>query len=201
MKEFWNQRYQNTEYVYGKEANVFFSEQLQKLKPNTLLLPAEGEGRNAVFAAKLGWEVTGLDYSEEAKKKALKLAKENQVNLIYHVGDIMEMELAQYDVMGLIYAHFPIELRSAYFQKLIQNLKQGAYVILEGFSKNHLTYQAKNPTVGGPKNEAMLFSIEEIQQEFSGFEILELEEKVIQLKEGKFHQGEGSVIRFVGKKK
>ena len=73
MKEFWNQRYQNEEYVYGKEANVFFSEQLQKLEPSTLLLPAEGEGRNAVFAAKLGWEVTGLDYSEEAKKKALKL--------------------------------------------------------------------------------------------------------------------------------
>ena len=60
MKEFWNSRYQEKEYAYGLEPNLFFKSELIKLIPGKALFPAEGEGRNAVFAAKSGWEVTAL---------------------------------------------------------------------------------------------------------------------------------------------
>ena len=74
MKEFWEIRYAEKQYAYGENPNVYFKEQLDKLKPGKILLPAEGEGRNAVYAAKQGWEVMAFDLSSEGKNKAEKLA-------------------------------------------------------------------------------------------------------------------------------
>jgi len=76
MIDFWNARYAAAEYAYGTEPNAFFKAQLDQLTPGRLLLPAEGEGRNAVYAAKKGWEVVAFDQSDAGQKKALKLAKE-----------------------------------------------------------------------------------------------------------------------------
>ena len=74
---------QSEEYVYGTEPNQFFKEQLQKIIPaGKLLLPGEGEGRNAVYAAKLGWMVDAFDQSSVARTKALNLAKEKKSKLI-----------------------------------------------------------------------------------------------------------------------
>ncbi|HRN48956.1 MAG TPA: hypothetical protein PKW69_13045, partial [Niabella sp.] len=61
MKEFWNDRYSREEYSYGQLPNEFLKETLQKLKPGKILFPAEGEGRNAVFAASLGWHADAFD--------------------------------------------------------------------------------------------------------------------------------------------
>jgi Tellurite resistance protein TehB len=75
MKDFWNTRYKEESYAYGIEPNAFFKENIDKLVPGKILLPAEGEGRNAVYAARKGWEVTAFDFSDEAKIKTLKLAQ------------------------------------------------------------------------------------------------------------------------------
>ncbi|MFT7900692.1 class I SAM-dependent methyltransferase [Tenacibaculum ascidiaceicola] len=201
-KEFWNEKYQNTNFAYGKEPNLFFKEELQKIKTGKILLPADGEGRNGVYASKLGWDVTATDLSIEGKSKALKLASEFNVNLKYVVGDIQDLELPKvsFDVIGLIYAHFSAWKISIIHQKLTTLLKPNGYVIFEAFSKNHLNYQKNNPKIGGPKDIDMLFSIEQIQQDFTGFEIQILEEKEVFLNEGNSHNGKGSVIRFIGKK-
>ena len=63
--EYWNQRYSNAKYVYGEEPNQFFATQLSALKAGSLILPCEGEGRNAVYAASLGWTVDAFDGSLE----------------------------------------------------------------------------------------------------------------------------------------
>ena len=73
MKEFWNERYRQNEFAYGEEPNEFLKEQLAKLQPGSILFPAEGEGRNAVYAAQSGWQVSAFDISEEGKKKAERL--------------------------------------------------------------------------------------------------------------------------------
>ena len=73
--DFWNERYAQKEFVYGTQPNTFFKEQLDKLDTGNILLPAEGEGRNAVFAASQGWDVLAFDISESGKKKAIQLAK------------------------------------------------------------------------------------------------------------------------------
>ncbi|CAM1351779.1 class I SAM-dependent methyltransferase [Tenacibaculum ascidiaceicola] len=200
--DFWNERYQDLNFAYGKEPNLFFKKELQKLKTGSILLPADGEGRNGVYASKLGWDVTATDLSIEGKSKALKLANEFDTNLKYVVGDIQDLEFPKesFDAIGLIYAHFTAWKISAIHQKLVTLLKSGGHIIFEAFSENHLKYQADNPKIGGPKDINMLFSLEQIQQDFTGFEIQVLEEKDVFLNEGNSHNGKGSVIRFIGKK-
>jgi 2-polyprenyl-3-methyl-5-hydroxy-6-metoxy-1,4-benzoquinol methylase len=199
----WNDRYSKNEFAYGQLPNNYLKEQLDKLVPGTILFPAEGEGRNAVYAAKRGWKVSAFDISVEGKKKAELLAARNNVTIDYHVGEIQTLNYkpGQFDALALIYAHFPADIKAACHKTLEKYLAPGGVIIFEAFSKKHLDYIAKNEKVGGPKELAMLFSIEELQADFPNYEVIELVEQEIELREGTFHNGKGCVIRFVGRKK
>lgn len=199
----WDERYSATEFAYGEQPNNYLKEQLEKLTPGSILFPAEGEGRNAVFAAKLGWDVSAFDISIAGKKKALELAERNNVTIDYRVGELQTLgyKEGEFDAVALIYAHFPAGIKSQLHKLLDTYLRKDGIVIFEAFSKNHLDYLAKNQNVGGPKDIESLFSVEEIRADFRNYEIIELEETVIHLNEGVYHNGEGSVIRFLGKKK
>lgn len=199
----WNDRYNKDEFAYGEEPNNYLKEQLGKLDVGAILFPAEGEGRNAVFAAKLGWTVSAFDISVEGKKKALQLAKINNVKIDYEVGELLELNYntEQFDAIALIYAHFPAGIKSLYHKTLGKYLRKNGLIIFEAFSKRHIDYISKNEKVGGPKDIAMLFSIEELKSDFANYEIIELAEEEIELSEGLFHNGKASVIRFVGRKK
>lgn len=199
----WDDRYSNEEFAYGTAPNNYLKEQIEKLQPGSILFPAEGEGRNAVFAATLGWQVSAFDISAEGKNKALKLAEDNTLEIDYQVGelDTLNYQTEQFDAIALIYAHFPAEIKSAIHKALDKYLRKGGTIIFEAFSKKHLEYLAVNDKVGGPKDIESLFSIEEIQADFPNYEIVTLEEKEIELNEGLFHNGKGSVIRFIGTKK
>jgi SAM-dependent methyltransferase len=203
MKDFWNERYSNEVYAYGTEPNQYFKNSLERYKSKgNLLLPAEGEGRNAVHAAKQGLQVSAFDISVEGQKKALQLAAENNVKINYEVGSMFELDFSnrKFDAIALIFAHFPVDLLSQYHRAMMDLLKPGGLVILEGFSKKHLEFQKINPQAGGPKNIEMLFSMASIRADFNELEVLELEEKEVELTEGPYHQGMSSVVHFVGRK-
>jgi SAM-dependent methyltransferase len=202
MEEFWNDRYREDIYAYGVEPNKFFAFQLDKLEPKKLLLPAEGEGRNAVYAAQKQWEVNAFDISIEGRKKAVKLAKEKQVSINYQVGSLLDLDYADsyFDAIGLIYAHLPSSTRLEFHKALVKKLKHGGYLILEGFSKKNLALSEANPKIGGPKDLSMLFDTETIKSDFSELETVYLKEELIVLREGKYHNGQASVIRYVGVK-
>jgi 2-polyprenyl-3-methyl-5-hydroxy-6-metoxy-1,4-benzoquinol methylase len=197
MKEFWDSRYRQETFAYGQIPNAYFKEKLGDFTAGNILLPAEGEGRNAVYAARQGWNVFAFDLSEEGKKKALRLADGHGVGLDYSVGDLSQMDYAPelFDLIGLIYAHFPQALRSAYHKKIAGWLKKGGVLVLEAFGKKHLDYVTKNEAVGGPKDPGLLYSLEEIKRDFEGFEFLELKEEEVELNEGLYHVGLGWVIR------
>lgn len=204
MENFWDIRFKQDAYVYGKLPNAFFKEIIDAYKPiGNILLPAEGEGRNAVYAAKSGLNVYAFDTSIEGKHKALKLAKQNNVSINYEVGDFFNLQLLnkKFDVAALIFAHFSLDILRDYHRKVAELLKPNGLLIIESFSKNHLEFQKVNPNAGGPKNSDMLFSKEIIQRDFPGFEILKLEEVEDTLKEGAFHDGKARLIRFLGRKK
>ena len=203
MKEFWDSRYKDDAFAFGKEPNDYFKQQISELKPGKLLMPAEGEGRNAVYAATLGWDVSAFDMSSEGKIKAEALADDLGVHIDYKVGELSQINYleSEFDAIGLVYVHFPSNLRTKYHQQLTQFLKPGGILILEGFNKKHLQFNSVNPKAGGPKNIDMLFSSEELKSDFSNCDIIELEEKEVELKEGLYHVGQSAVIRFVGRKK
>lgn len=203
MENIWDERYSADEYVYGESPNVFFAEQLNLLQPGRILMPGEGEGRNAIYASLCGWDVHASDQSRAGQKKALALAIKNGVNIAYEIGELADLKypLAFFDAMGLIYAHFDADKRRQYHHRLGEYLKSGATVIVEGFSKSHVQHQRTNPLAGGPKDPAMLFSLSELKADFHDFDIILLAETEIQLAEGALHQGTASVIRFVGRKR
>lgn len=202
MKEFWDQRYRSTEFAYGKNPNDLLKSELSELTPGKALFPAEGEGRNAVYTARLGWEVTAFDQSSEGKNKALSLAREYDVSINYIVSEMedVDFEPQSFDLLVLVYAHFPSYLRREYHQKLGSYLKPGGKLILEGFAKGHEVYQAKNPYAGGPRDISMLFSLPELLADFN---MLSIEEAVVKeriLDEGPYHQGAAWVAQFVATK-
>lgn len=192
---FWDERYSTEEFIYGKEPNKFFKECLEKLKPGKLFLPGEGEGRNAVFAAKLGWQVEAVDQSIIARSKALNLADENNVKINYSVCEInnYEFKVNYYDAVAIIFFHLPFDIRTAIHKKIVNSLKDGGIIILEMFNKDQLGRDS-----GGPQDYNMLYSTDDIERDFSSLRTLLLENKVITLNEGAKHSGEASVIRYVG---
>lgn len=201
MKEFWNSRFgaSQTEYVYGTEPNVFFEQELTKLKPGRLLLPAEGEGRNAVFAARLGWEVTAFDISEAGREKAMQLARQAGVerSITYNLDGFDSFEAPQhyFDALGLCYAHVSSSQRRTVHRRLMQGLRPGGHIILEAFSKAQLGRGS-----GGPKSEKMLYTAAEIAEDFDTAKHLYLNSEEVELSEGRFHAGKAAVIRFTGQK-
>ena len=199
----WEVRYGQDEYAFGIEPNEYVKKQLLKIEPGSILLPAEGEGRNAVFAAEMGWTASAFAISANGRNIALKLAQESNITINYRIGalPVLDYTKAQFDVIALIYAHLPVSIGFNYHQLLGGYVRKGGHIIFESFSKNHLEYRARNEKVGGPKHLDSLMSIEEIKSDFQQYDIIELVEDVIDLQEGIYHNGQGSVIRFVGRKK
>lgn len=199
MKEFWDQRYSEPHYVYGEEPNEYFKKFLDAFqgKPGRLLLPGEGEGRNAVYAARLGWEVTAFDQSAEGKKKALQLAAKYGVSIQYEVCDVLHFpfEEASFDLAGVFFFHLPRPLRDFTHPRLVSALRPGGMLVAELFTPRQL-----GKTSGGPQTTELLYEPEDLRREFQALEIELLEELTIELNEGPHHQGEASVVRLVGKK-
>ena len=196
MKEFWNERYGQSMYSYGKAPNVFFALQLSTLPKGKILLPAEGEGRNAVYAAVKGWDVKAFDYSEEGRNKAMKLAENYDVTIDYELSEALKFDSKEsFDVIAMIFAHFGGQERIALCQKMEELLAPGGHLIMEVFSKNQLGRES-----GGPKDPELLYSKDEIKEAFPGLDFIVLEEAKIELDEGPHHQGTAAVIRAFAQK-
>ena len=200
--DFWDERYSVSEYVYGEHPNTYLKEKLETHPAGSILFVGEGEGRNGVYAAKLGWKVSAYDLSAEGKRKAESLARKHNVDIDYHVGELHDLnyQKEQFDVIALIFTHFPSKHRATIHKDLANHLRPGGTVIMEVFSKKQLSYQLKGDSGGGPKNIDMLYTLEDIRSDFENFKIIELEESEKQLSEGGHHNGLSSVIRFVGVK-
>ncbi|NGP87669.1 class I SAM-dependent methyltransferase [Fodinibius halophilus] len=196
-KKFWNERYSGNHFVYGKHPNTFFKQQLDKLPTGKLLMPAEGEGRNAVYAAEQGWSVTAFDVSSKAQKKALELAKRHHVAITYEVNTFQDFsfEPNSFDAIGFIYAHIHESLRRELHRKFIKALKPGGTLLLEAFSKEQLENNS-----GGPGTLEMLYSKEELLTDFKSLDTSIAESLEVTLSEGDHHKGQANIIRIIAQK-
>ena len=197
MKNNWDERYGSKEYIYGTEPNSFLKAQLALLKPGLILLPADGEGRNSVYAASEGWVTDAFDQSTEGQKKAQQLADQRGVEINFYIQSLDDWnpEPDQYDCIALIFVHLPEGLREKVHQAAIKALKPGGMLILEAFSVNQLTRAS-----GGPRTADLLFTSELIEHDFINLSETNTSETQIILNEGLLHQGLAEVIHFTGRK-
>ncbi|MCF8260127.1 MAG: class I SAM-dependent methyltransferase [Melioribacteraceae bacterium] len=197
MKDLWNKRYSEPQYSYGAEPNQFLKENLAGIKPGKALFIAEGEGRNAVYAASLGWVVDAVDFSEEGKRKADLLATEKGVKINYVVEDLENYNFTpdHYDLVVYIFVHLHHDLKREIHQRSISSLKKDGLIIMEVFEIDQLKYSS-----GGPKTKELLYSLSEIAEDFINLDFQSFSKEEVELGEGKYHQGRGMVIRFIAKK-
>src|SRR5665213_2297224 len=172
-KEFWNQRYGEKNFAYGQEPNTLLKNILDNQLAGKILFPAEGEGRNSVYAASKGFDVYAFDFSEEGKNKAEKLAKENNLTIHYEINSFENYSTPDnsFDYIAMVFTHLPKEIRQVNFRKLIKYLKPGGLLIVIGFSKKQ-----SGKTSGGPKDLYMLFSEEQLRNDFEGMKNINIEE-------------------------
>lgn len=194
----WDSRYKSTEYVYGTEPNEFIKEITTKLKKEKLLAVAEGEGRNAVYLASLGFKVSAWDISEEGLKKCQALAAEKKVKVTTEKIDLTAVEWPheKWDSIIGVFTHFYPQDRQNIFIGIRDALRSGGTAAFELYSKEQLQYGT-----GGPKTADLLYSPQEILQFFRSFRIRHFFYGETERTEGKLHNGTGHVIQILAEKK
>ena len=199
-KQFWNERFNKPEFIFGKDPNEYLVEQASKyLKPNSsVLCIADGEGRNGVWLAKQGMNVTGFDISEIALAKAHQFAADNEVHIQYSLCDTdgFNWQANSYDaVIGIFIQFADPEMRVRIFKQVHQTLKPGGFFILQGYTPKQLEYKT-----GGPSLIEHLYTEEMIRGLSQDFEVLELQCYENELSEGARHTGMSALLGMVAKK-
>lgn len=198
--QFWNKRFDKKEFIFGKEPNDYLVEQASYyLRPNSsVLCIADGEGRNGVWLAKQGMNVTGFDISDIALAKASQLTTDYEVNIQYSLCDAdgFNWQANSYDaVIGIFIQFADPEMRARIFRQVHQTLKPGGLFILQGYTQKQLEYKT-----GGPSLIEHLYTEEMIRRLSQEFNVLDLRcyEKV--LSEGAKHSGMSALLGMVAQK-
>jgi len=197
MKEFWNERYSEAQYVYGLEANDFLKAQ-QIGSGLKILCLAEGEGRNGVYLAKLGNEVTCVDYSEAGLEKTRTLAKQNGVEVTCVCADLGQMNLqaASWDLIIGIFAHFPKSVKEHIWPQVYDALKPGGQLIAEVYDEEQLRFGT-----GGPQQLDFLYTVDELETLLStNFQHRLIEKVYREVHEGTYHNGASATIQVLAHK-
>ncbi|MCU0833075.1 MAG: class I SAM-dependent methyltransferase [Chromatiaceae bacterium] len=193
----WDERYSAEGYVYGTEPNGFLVAKAELLPAGRVLCLAEGEGRNAVWLAEQGFEVTAVDASAVGLHKARALAAERGVRITTVHADLAAfvIEPGSWDGIVSIFCHLPPALRAQVHRRCVAGLRSGGVMLLEAYTPDQV-----GRGTGGPPSVELMMDAETLRLELTGLEFLELSETEREIHEGVFHNGVGAVVRLVGRK-
>ena len=193
----WDEKYSAEHYVYGKEPNRFLAEHAAELPPGDVLCLAEGEGRNAVYLAGLGFSVTALDRSPVGMDKAKRLSAEKGVEIETICADLADFDLgtARWDAIVSIFGHVPPDVRHEVYGSVHEALKPGGVLLLEAYTPDQL-----GRGTGGPRTADLLLTADLLRAEIPGLEFLYIEELEREVIEGTGHTGLASVVQLIARK-
>jgi SAM-dependent methyltransferase len=195
----WDERFRKAEAVYGEEPNGYLRVQAkQRLQSGMkVLVPGDGYGRNGIWLATQGMQVTTVDVSSVGVERARAAASEAGVQMEILLSDLNAWKWpeAEFDAAASIFLHLWPEQRAGVHARMLRALKRGGILIFEAFTPGQLKH-----TSGGPKQLELLYTAEILREDFSGAEFLELAEVEVELDEGKMHRGPGAVVRGVFRK-
>lgn len=195
----WDERYSEEEYAYGAEPNDFLKAVIRETSSGVALCLAEGQGRNAVYLARLGFQVTAMDLSEVGLRRATELARVRGVSIRTEKGDMSTYPIPaeSCDLIVSIFGHAMPEIRTRILREAMKGLRKGGLLVLEGYSKEQLP----NPT-GGPKIPEMLYSVEELREDIGPeAELLLLQRASREIHEGRYHNGMSEVVQLLARKR
>ena len=197
-KTFWNERFGEPGFMYGDQPNDFLKAQAHTLKPGgKILCLAEGEGRNAVYLAAQGFDVTCVDFSESGLKKTQQLAETHEVSVCTECADLTHYEIEHdaWNGIVMIFGHFDEDLRASLYQRIRMGLKRGGTLLMEVYSKAQLSLGT-----GGPKSIEYLYDKQELEAAFSDFTSVSIEELTREINEGVYHNGMSATVQVIALK-
>jgi len=193
----WDERFSEPGYAYGTEPNEFLKSAADRIPAGRVLCLAEGEGRNAVYLAGLGFDVTAVDLSTVGLAKAEHLAEERGVSIETIHADLAEFEIepGAWQAIVSIFCHLPPVKRAALHEGCLRGLAHGGLFILEGFTPRQLAL-----ATGGPRSLDLLMEPDIIRQELPGLQFEVFRETERPVTEGKYHGGTAAVVQILAAK-
>jgi len=193
----WDQRYSQAEFAYGTKPNEFLEANFSHLPKGKVLSIAEGEGRNAIFLAKQGYQVTAVDASLVGLEKAKKFAKEEGVEIEFIHADLRDFDLGENKWEGIvsIFCPLPSEIRKNLYNSLELSLKPSGVFLIEAYRPEQLSYGT-----GGGNSLDVMQNKETLVQELPNLKFTHLVELQREVIEGTFHTGMGAVVQAIGVK-
>jgi SAM-dependent methyltransferase len=194
-KDNWNERYSGSEYKYGIEPNEFLAAVADRIPAGRVLCLADGEGRNGVYLAGLGYDVTSVDQSEVGLAKAGQLAAERGVKIKPVVADLSDFKVERNHWSGIvsIFCHLPPELRQKVHHAVVAGLTEGGVFIIEAYTPRQLLFKT-----GGPPVAELMMTLENLREELRGLRLEVAREIDRDMREGSCHSGKGAVVQIVG---
>lgn len=198
LQQFWNARYASEEFVYGTGPNDFLKQQVDRLpRGQPVLCLADGEGRNGVWLATQGFDVTSVDIAEQGLRKARELARRAGVAIRTELADLATWELgvARWGAIVSIFVHLPPKVRRDLHARCVRALVAGGVIVYEAYGEQQLRHGT-----GGPKEPELLPPLDELLGDFCGCVIEHRFSGVRAVNEGAFHSGDGHVNQIVARK-
>jgi SAM-dependent methyltransferase len=168
QREDWDRRYSDVDLLWSRDPNRFLVAEAKDLAPGRALDLACGEGRNAIWLAERGWQVTGVDYSEVAIDKARERAASERLDIEFTLADLLEYEPEPnaFDLVALLYLQIPVDERQRVLAAAATALAPGGILLLVGHDVTNVT-----DGVGGPSEMAVLYTPADIVEDLAGLEI------------------------------
>jgi SAM-dependent methyltransferase len=209
----WDARFARDDYIFGTAPNVFLAQQAHRLAPGQrVLCVADGEGRNSVWLAQRGLQVTAFDIAPKGVDKARALAARACVQVDYHVAGIADWDWQAdaFDAVAAIFVQFTTPpQRARLFADMMRTLKPGGLLLLQGYTPRQLAY-----ATGGPPRAEHMYTPEMLRaafakdterdytpgllnEAFAGHEMLLLREHDSELAEGTQHAGMSALVDCV----
>lgn len=167
-RETWNEKYAARELVWSAEPNELFAREVATLRPGKALDVACGEGRNGIWLAEHGWQVTAIDFSAVAIDKARKLAARRGVSVDWIVGDVSmdDLPAEAFDLVCVLYLHTSAEERARWLGNVIRAVRPSGTFLYIGHDPSNIS-----GGVGGPQNPEVLPSVDELRAALTGFRL------------------------------
>ena len=198
-QEHWDERYAEDGYIFGEGPNRFLERQAPLLRPGMRALAvADGEGRNSVWLAEQGLDVTATDISPVAIAKARRLAEGRGVAVDFRQADMVRWDYpeAEFDLVAAIFIQVvgPAD-RAMVFEGMRRALKPGGLLLIQGYTPDQLKHGS-----GGPSAIENLYTEALLRETFDGLTIERIEAYETELDEGPRHRGMSAVIDLVARK-
>ena len=196
----WEDRFKaSDDYVFGKAPAQFLTDHAIYLTPGASALSvADGEGRNSVFMAERGLDVTALEFAPTAIARAKALAAEKGVSVDFQHANVLtrKWEVDTFDrTVGIFIQFTGPEGRRTLFDGMKQATKPGGLVMLHGYTPEQIAHGT-----GGPSDPANMYTETLLQEAFAGWEILTCRAYERNVQEGRGHSGLSALIDLIARK-